>query len=235
MKKIRVYELAKNKNLSNHEVIEMLKKKGFKKVSAITYVEPDVLDTRAQPGGMKNAGAKVSHLFGQPGSANLAAARTAPPVPVVTGKKEATERRVESEKGKTKEAATGKKKPPVEPRKKGTNVLSILAAAFSLVVLVVAGYLYNDLNSNLARVERLTADIQTSMDRIDKTVTANRGQLLDIQMEVTSANRQIDRLAETAFTSQLKSQSAVLALLSTQLGKPLRAKTKTLADNLAAF
>jgi len=59
MKKIRVYELAKKKNLTNKEVMELLSKKGYGKLSAITYVDSSVLDD--SPSGSNKA--TVSHIF----------------------------------------------------------------------------------------------------------------------------------------------------------------------------
>lgn len=241
MKKIRVYELAKTKGISNHEVIEMLHKKGLKKVSAITYVDPQILEGNAISGKLESVGAKVSHLFGKPSASSLAAARVPALKPVKAEKKAVAEKPAETKKPETKVAATSaasnksEKKQPMTPKKGWPKVAAILAMVISIVALVTAGFLYNGINSSMARVEKLSTDLQASMNRLDRTVTDNHSQLLDLQKDVTSTNRQINRVKDMTFSSQLKSQSAVLSVISTQLNEPLRTKTKTLADNLAAF
>ncbi|MFQ5433135.1 MAG: translation initiation factor IF-2 N-terminal domain-containing protein, partial [Nitrospinota bacterium] len=241
MKKIRVYELAKNKGLSNHEVMEMLHKKGLKKVSAITYVDPQILEGSAKSGKPESGGAKVSHLFGKPSASNLAAAREPTLKPVMAEKKAPAAKPAETKKQETKTAAASAeqkksvKKQPLPPKKERSSVAAIVAMVISVAALAAAGFLYSGLNSSMARVEKLSTDLQASMNRLDQTVTNNRGQLLDLQKDLAGTNQQIDRVKDMTFSSQLKSQSAVLSVIATQLNEPLRAKTRTLADNLAAF
>ena len=240
MKKIRVYELAKNKNLSNHEVIEMLRKKGLKKVSAITYVDPDILGGGSDSKKVESTGAKVSHLFGKPSASNLATVKAVALKPVSVEKKAVAKKNVEVKKPETKIAASAEQKKSVikqtmPPKKEGVSVASIFAIVISIIALVTAGYLYSGFDSNMARMEKLSTDLQASMNRLDSTVTDNRAQLLGLQNDMTSANRQIDNVRDMTFSSQLKSQSAVLSVIATQLNEPLRTKTKSLADNLAAF
>lgn len=242
MKKIRVYELAKNKGLSNHEVIERLRKKGLKKVSAITYVDPQILEKGAGSGKPEGVGAKVSHLFGKSSASSLAAAR-APTLKTVTAEKKApAEKPVKTKKPDAPAApaapAAAKQKvekKPGKPKKERAGVAAIAAMVVSIVALVTSGFLYSGYNSSMARVEKLSADLQASMSRLDQTVTDNSGQLIDLQKDVAGTNRQIDRVKEMTFSSQLKSQSAVLSVIATRLNEPLRSKTSALADSLAAF
>ena len=241
MKKIRVYELAKNMNLPNHEVIEMLRKKGLKKVSAITYVDPDILGGGIKSVKIEGGGAKVSHLFGKPSASNLATVKAVALKPLPAAKKAAAKKTAEVKKPETKVAAASaepkksEKKLPTLPKKEGSNVAAIIAMVISIVALVTAGYLYSGLSSSTARLEKLSTDLQASMNRLDQTVTDNRAQLLGLQQDVTSANRQIGEVRDMTFSSQLKSQSAVLSVIATQLNEPLRTRTKSLAANLAAF
>ena len=241
MKKIRVYELAKNKNLSNHEVIEMLRKKGLKKVSAITYVDQDILGGGVKSAKVEGGGAKVSHLFGKPSASNLAAVKAVALKPVAVDKKASAKKTAEVKKPETKVAAASaepkksEKKQPMPPKKEGSSVASIIAMVISIVALVTAGYLYSGFNSNMARLEKLSTDLQASINRHDQTVADNSGQLRGLKKDVAGTNRQIDEVRDMTFSSQLKSQSAVLAVIATQLNEPLRTRTKSLADNLAAF
>ena len=249
MKKIRVYELAKNKGLSNHEVIEMLHKKGLKKVSAITYVDPQILDKAAGSGKPEGVGAKVSHLFGKPPASSLATARAPALKPVTAEKKAPAEKSAKTKKPDANAApdapvapvapAAAKqkadKKQTGKPKKERSNIAAIVAMVIGIVALVASGFLYSGFNTSMARLEKLSTGLQASVSRLDQTVTDNHGQLLNLQKDVASTNRQIERVKDMTFSSQLKSQAAVLAVIATQLDEPLRAKTKTLADNLSAF
>lgn len=235
MKKIRVYELAKNRNLSNHEVIEMLQKKGLKKVSAITYVDPTILDGNVKSGKAESAGAKISHLFGKPSTSNLAAARAVELKPVKARKKAAAKKDDAAAAAPAAAKQKTEKKQVMTPKKEGPSVAALAAIAISIVALLAVAYTFSGLNSGMARVEKLSTDLQASINRLDNTVTNNSGQLLDMQKDITTTNRQIDEVRDMTFSSQLKSQSAVLSVISTQLPEPLRSKTKRLADNLAAF
>ena len=188
MKKIRVYELAKNKGLSNHEVIEMLRKKGLKKVSAITYVDPQILEKAAGSGKRESVGAKVSHLFGKSSASSLAAAR-APTLKTVTAEKKApAEKPAKTKKPDTPAApvapAAAKQKvekKPAKPKKERANVASIAAMVISIVALVTAGFLYSGYNSSMARVEKLSADLQASMNKLDETVTRSEEHTSELQ------------------------------------------------------
>lgn len=241
MKKKKVYELAKEKGLSNHAVIEILKKKGFKKVTAITYVPENVLDGSAGPDQMKSTGAKVSHLFGAPSRPGIATAVAKPSMQAVAEKKETPLKRPDSEKPKSKEPApaaaqkTAVKKATGGSKKEGSNVLSIVAMAVSVAVLLLAGFIYNGVDSNRARMEKLSTDLQASLNRMDETVTANRAQLLEVQKQVAGTNVKIDGIKAASIVSQLKSQSAVLGAIAANLDEPLRTRTKRLSENLAAF
>lgn len=236
MKKKKVYELAKAKGLSNHAVIEILKKKGFKKVTAITYVPEDVLDGAAGPEETKSFGAKVSHLFGSPSRPAAATAVAKPSVQAVAEKKETPAKRPDNKKPKPKEAApAAAQKAAGGSKKEGSNVLSIVAMAVSVAVLVLAGFIYNGVDSNRARMEKLSTDLQASLNRMDETVTANRAQLLEVQKQVAGTNVKIDGIKAASIATQLKSQSAVLGALVTNLDEPLRTRTKRLSENLAAF
>lgn len=241
MKKKKVYELAKEKNLSNHAVIEILKKKGFKKVTAITYVPEDVLDGSTGPDEPKGIGAKVSHLFGLPSRSGIATAVAKPSMRAVAEKKETPAKRPDNKKPKVKEPApvAAQKETPKKTaggsKKEGSNTLSIVAMAVSVAVLLLAGFIYNGVSTNRARMEKMSVDLQASLNRMDETVTANRAQLLEVQKQVAGTNVKIDGIKAASIASQLKSQSAVLGLLAANLAEPLRTRTKRLSENLAAF
>ncbi|GMT41644.1 MAG: hypothetical protein IEMM0002_0055 [bacterium] len=259
MKKIRVFELAKIKRLSNRAVIEILKKKGVKKVSAITYVSSDALDKRIPSKEEKRHGGKVSHLFGAvrrmsiataPGQMARAAARPDESVrpastkthSVKSGKRVDVADVIKKPKSAARPAGLRQTQPDASQKGadikagaglkgKGWNIPAIASMVLSAILMVVVGYLYFDMRSERARF----AGMSVSMDRIDKTVAANSAQLRDVKNQVADANGRIDGLKRASWTSRLKSQSAVLGALSASLDEPLRSRTRTLASRLAEF
>lgn len=234
MKKVRVYELAKTKNISNQKAIELLKKKGISKASAITYVDPHVIDDVFQAD--RSAATKVSHLFksaravSPPRQASALAASVAPP------QAKAVSNPVNRPTEKTKNAAKKKTVPKVE--KKDRNFIPAFALAIGLAALVVSGFLYLKTQAESVLLKQVSIDLkslQGSVDKVNTTVTANRAQMFDMQQDVNGVTKRLDKIKRQALVSQMNLQGAILRTLSGNLGEPLRGKTLSLARHLSAF
>lgn len=255
MKRIRVFELAKRKNISNREIIEILGRKGFKKLSAITYVNPDVMDDAPERKEKKRM-EPVSHLFGIPGRGSATAAQPlkqlapiskagAPPVKMRSAKKE---KKVSA--GKAKSAARPAsllqipqdgsqkdawRKTGAPAGKEGKSKAAIAAMALGVALLAAVGFLYMEMRSQRAMFAGMGSELKASVSRIDTAVTANSKQITQVEEQVNSVSGKMEHLKRTGLISNLKSQSAVLGALSKNLDEPLKSKTRALALRLAEF
>lgn len=227
MKKIRVYELAKSKNLSSANVISLLKKKGLKKALPITWVDPTVLDDMAPQSSRTGT---ISHIFSLPASRaaaiakkvrNLDILRESPPkkVPAAKAKKEKKE--------SAKETKKGRKFP-----------LDIAAAVAAVLAILLVGLTYMGMRADRAFLKNLSSgmnQLQGSVSKLEKSVTGNRTEIMKTREEVEILSGRMASAELAILTSQLKSQATVLRALSGNLREPLRSRTSNLADKLSAF
>lgn len=249
MKRIQVFELAKKKNISSREVIEILGRKGFKKVSAITYVNPDVMDSAPERNEKKRM-EPVSHLFGVPGRGGSVATaqkklapikKAAPSVKTEPGKKE---KKVAAVKAKSaarpaslrQTPQDGSQKSAASSGKKGKNKAALTAMALGLALLVAAvGFLYTELRSQKAMFASMGAELKADAGRIDSAVTANSKRIAQVEEHLKRVNGDMKHIKRAGLISNLKSQSAVMGALSKNLDEPLKSKTRALANRLAKF
>lgn len=257
MKKIRVFELAKKKNISSREVIEMLGRKGFKKVSAITYVNPDVIDNTPKHE-VKKRVEPVSHLFGVPGRGNTATARplkklapinkaAAPPVKIHSGKKgkKAVAKKIKSaarpaslrQIPQDSSPKTTWKKTGAPSGKEGKNktAFAAIGLGLALLLLVATGFLYMEMRSQRSMFASMGSELKTSVGRVDNAVVANSKQIKELDERVKGVSGEMEQLKRAGLISKLKSQSAVLGILSRNLDEPLKSTTGALAVRLAEF
>ncbi len=196
MKKIKVYELAKEKKLSNKAVIEILKRKGFTKVSAITYVDPAVLDE-----GAPSSSGKVSHIFSAPSHAVSSAAKArkieavpspAPkPAPAEKPKKPAEKNPVKTA---PKKVAEKRKAEPADEKKK-QSFLALITAAAAVIAIMVGGMAYFQVRTNrwlISNVNNGMSTMRSSASRLSEITLDNRAEIIRMRSEVKDEIARLD-------------------------------------------
>lgn len=116
--------------------------------------------------------------------------------------------------------------------------MPLFALAFGLMALLVAGFLYVKVQAESVITKHLTtsvSEMRGTVDRIDETVAVNRTEMLEMRQEVGTMTKRFDQLRRESLLSELKSQGAVLKALSGNLKEPMRTRTLSLAEQLAAF
>jgi len=197
MKKIKVYELAKEKKLSNKAVIEILKKKGFTKVSAITYVDPTVLDEN-----IPSSSGKVSHIFSAPSHpvSSAAKARRIEAVPAPAPKPASAEKPKKAEEKKpvktaAKKTAEKRKTQPADGKKK-KSFLELITAAAAIIAIMVAGMAYMQVRTNrnlIGTVNSGMSVFQSSASRLGKIMLDNRAEIIRMRSEMKDEITRLDQ------------------------------------------
>jgi len=113
--------------------------------------------------------------------------------------------------------------------------MAAVAMLLSLAVLILSGFLFNEMRTNSAEMARLTGELRASINKLEEATTGNSAQLMDVRQEVADTKQEINGLKTASLASRLKSRSAVLAGLAQNLDGPLKVQTTSLADKLASF
>jgi len=199
MKKIKVYELAKEKKLSNKAVIEILKRKGFTKVSAITYVDPTVLDENSPA-----SSGKVSHIFSAPSHPVSSAAKArrieAVPVPAPAPKPAPAEKPKKTEEKKPVKTAAKKtaekRKPIPADKKKEKSFLAIITAAAAIIAIMVAGMAYMQVRTNRGLIGSVNSGMsafQSSASKLGDITLDNRAEIIRMRSEMKDEVARLDQ------------------------------------------
>lgn len=231
MKKIRVHELAKKKNLTSAEVVKLLKKKGIKNVTASSSVAPDVLDKSPEKPPAEN---NISHMFPVSVGANALAAKARR---INVMKKEAPVARPKRDVAK----GPGPKRPPAntpskpnagkEAGKKGRFPYDLIAAIASIIALLIVGGVYIGQRSDRA----VLSEVGAGLAEVRETVTGIKDDVARNQAAVMDINEKIVNSDAVALKSRLKSEATVLKALSGNFKEPLRVRIDNLADGLSAL
>lgn len=237
MKKIRVYELAKKKKISAKEAVKLLKKKGFKKISAVSSVHPNALDDAVKSDVAQKS--NVSHLFGvRSGALVTASALPASPLAKKSEQPVAKSGRAGSQKKAAKAKPPTVKQPAKEDKGGGGYGLSLTAIGLCMALLVLMGFLYTTMRADRSQLSAIGANLgklEAAISRIDDSVTANRAQLLDLRGQVSDVTNNLADSNRVALNARLKSQGAVIGSLAQDLKGPLKGKTQELAQRLSSF
>jgi cell division protein FtsL len=197
MKKIKVYELAKEKKLSNKAVIEILKRKGFTKVSAITYVDPTVLDDNSP-----SSSGKVSHIFSAPSHpvSSAAKARRIEAVPAPAPKPAPAEKPKKTEEKKPVKTAAKKtaekRKPIPSDGKKEKSFLAIITAAAAIIAIMVAGMAYMQVRTNRGLIGTVNSGLsafQSSASKLGEITLDNRAEIVRMRSEMKDEVARLDK------------------------------------------
>jgi len=198
MKKIKVYELAKEKKLSNKAVIEILKRKGFTKVSAITYVDPTVLDDNSP-----SSSGKVSHIFSAPSHPVSSAAKArkieAVPAPAPAPKPAPAEKPKKTEEKKpvktAAEKTAEKRKPIPADGKKEKSFLEIITAAAAIIAIMVGGMAYMQVRTNRGLIGTVNSGLSTfqaSASKLGNITLDNRAEIVRMRSEMKDEIARLD-------------------------------------------
>jgi len=232
MKKIRVHELAKKKNLSSAEVLKLLKKKGLKELTASSSVSPDILDKGPAKGPTEN---NISHIF--PVSSGTGSLATkARQINALQKEDPATapvKKAVAKAPSPKRPPANTPSKPNVgkEPSKKGGFRYDLVAALASIVALLLVGGLYLG-----QRTDRETlVDVGSRLSGVQGTVTTLKNDVTRNQAAVMDMNAKIAETGTVSLKSRLNSEATVLKALSGNFKDPIRVRIDNLANGLSAL
>jgi len=206
--KIRVFELAKSKNIPISEVVELLAQKGVQNATAVTYVESSVLDD-------------VKPRERIPGAEN----------PAETERSAALARNILGRTPETRGWA-------YEERSSGDGQISYVALGLSAVALVLVAFLFFSERSDRSEMNGMQAEInllKAGNAKIEDVVISNRAQIMETREQVVAVEKRFYEFKRTSLMAQLKSQGVVLKALSENMREPLKSKTQTLANGLASF
>lgn len=206
--KIRVFELARAKNISIGQVVELLAQKGIHNASAITYVEPDIMDDVAQA----NAA--------QP-QQRAAPEENPPPRPAMPPRKNAEDR--------------WRNEPKVAERE---SPLALATLGLSIVALIMVALLFFSERSDRSEMKDLTAEVnllKAGNAKVEDMVINNRAQILDVRDQLTGIEKRFYEFKRGSLVSQLKSQGVVIRALSENMKEPMKNKALSLANHLSTF
>jgi hypothetical protein len=209
--KIRVFELAKSKNLPISRTVELLAQKGVLNATAVTYVEADALDDVAEA---------------------QAGAQTAPSAQGETSERSSAVARNILEKSS---ARGGWERD--EPRSSESTVV-YLSVGLGALALVLVAFLFFSERSNRAEMGAMQAEInllKAANAKIEDVVVGNRAQIMETRDQVVAVEKRFYEFKRTSLMTQLKSQGVVLKALSENMREPLKSKAQALANGLSTF
>ncbi len=218
MKKIRVFELAKAKDISINQAIELLTRKGVINATAITYVDADTLndlpDTPTRESAASPAAPAAPQTAEEARSASAALAQ----------------RLSRREYGPE----------PAANRRDGTvgNMTALLAVVLSIVTLALTAFVFMSERDDRAELRQAMADIaaiKSSSAKVEEIVVNNRAQIMEMRDQVSGMEKRIYEFKRSSLLAQIKSQGVVLRALSENLKEPLKGKALSLSTNLAQF
>ncbi|MEE8483861.1 MAG: translation initiation factor IF-2 N-terminal domain-containing protein [Nitrospinota bacterium] len=253
MKKIRIYELAKKKKLTSKEVIKRLSKKGRKKLSAVSYVDPAALDGDIGGSGSTVAKGKVAQLFkntqhgfSPPGAVRPVTSLAEKVVQPKAQPKPPSQPQTQKRTGKGQKQKTAAKASTAS-RAKGTSGtgLPLAAVGLSLAILLILGFLYTGMQADRTQIKAINTSLgqlNAKVAAIDESVITNRAQMLDMRGQMAAVSGQLNDLnkrfadsSRASLVAQLKTQSSVISVLAKNLDEPLKTRATGLANRLSSF
>lgn len=218
MKKIRVFELAKAKDISINRAVELLARKGVANASAITYVDADTLndlpDTPARESAASPAPPEAAATAEEARNASAALAQRL------------------SRREYAPDSATGRRDGSVG------NMTALLAVVLSIVTLTLTAFVFLSERDDRAELRQVVADLATikaSSVKVEEIVVNNRAQIMEMRDQVSGMEKRIYEFKRSSLLAQIKSQGVVLRALSEGLQEPLKGKALSLSTRLAQF
>ncbi len=206
--KIRVFELAKAKNLSIGQVVGLLAQKGMPSASAITYVEPDILDDLPQE--QIAAGQEPQRASTEP------TARPAAPRKIADNR--------------------WRQEPPYVAERE--SPLAMVSMGLAVVSLIMVAFLFFSERTDRSEIKDLTAEVnllKAGGAKVEDMVINNRAQILDVRDQLTGIEKRFYEFKRNSLVTQLKSQGAVIRALSDNMKEPLKSKAMSLSNHLTTF
>ncbi len=218
MKKIRVFELAKLKDISINRAVELLAQKGIANGSAITFVDADILNDLPDAPARESAATPVS------------------PADPVTAEEARNASAALSQRLSRREYAPD----PSASRRDGTvgNMNALLAVVLSIVTLALTAFVFLSERDDRAELRQVVADvaaIKTSSVKVEEIVVNNRAQIMEMRDQISGLEKRIYEFKRSSLLAQIKSQGVVLRALAEGLKDPLKGKALTLSTDLAKF
>ncbi|MBI5178910.1 MAG: hypothetical protein HZA04_06585 [Nitrospinae bacterium] len=217
--KIRVFELAKAKGVSIAQAVDLLARKGVAGATAITYVEPNILDD-------------VPDL--PPAESRPAASQT--PDEAAAAREALLRQRSSAIAAGLSRKATEEYSAYRPPER--DNSLALVATGISVIALVFVGYLFFSERSDRSEIRELSAElglVKSGNAKIEDIVINNRAQILDLKDEVSGMEKRLYEFKRASLVTQLKSQGVVIRALADSLKEPLKGKAQTLSNHLSTF
>ena len=205
--KVRVFELARSKNLPISEVVKLLSERGVKNASAVTFVEQSVLDDvqpREKPPGPEHAETERPATL-----ARNILGRTSDP---------GRWTRDEPRQGES----------PVGYVALGLSVVSLVIVAFLF-------FSERSNRSEMSGMQAEINLLKAGNAKVEVVVISNRAQILDARDQIVAMEKRFYEFKRTSLMTQLKSQGVVLKALSEGMREPLKSKAQALANGLATF
>lgn len=218
MKKIRVFELAKAKDISINRAVELLARKGVVNATAIAYVDADILND------VPDAPARES------------AASPAPPSAAATAEEARNASAALAQRLSRREYGPD----PAASRRDGTvgNMNALLAVVLSIVTLALTAFVFLSERDDRAELRQAVVDvaaIKASSAKVEEIVVNNRAQIMEMRDQVSGMEKRIYEFKRSSLLAQIKSQGVVLRALSENLKEPLKGKALSLSTNLSQF
>ncbi len=220
MRKIRVFELAKVKNLSINRTVELLGQKGIANASAITYVDADALNEL-------------------PDAVPQTAAAASPPLPPkAPSPNDSAELRgaALAQRLLRREQEGGE---PAGRRESGAGgMTALVSVALSVATLALVAFVFlseRDDRVQLRQLSEQVAAMKSSTDKVEELVVNNRAQIMEMRDQVSGMEKRIYEFKRSSLLTQLKSQGVVLKALSENLKEPLKGKALSLSSHLSQF
>lgn len=218
MKKIRVFELAKAKDIPISRAVELLARKGIADASAITYVDMDILND------LPDAPARES------------AASPAPQAAAATAEEARSASAALAQRLSRREYGPD----PATNRRDGTvgSMNALLAVVLSIVTLALTAFVFLSERDDRAELRQAMADvaaIKASSAKVEEIVLNNRAQIMEMRDQVSGMEKRIYEFKRSSLLAQIKSQGVVLRALSENLKEPLKGKALSLSTHLSQF
>ena len=217
MRKIRVFELAKAKDLPISRAVELLARKGIVDATAITYVDADILGDLPDVQ-RASAASPAPPAVGEPAEEARAASG------------ELAQRLLRRDHGPD----------PAAARRDGGvgNMTALLAVVLSIVTLALTAFVFLSERDDRAELRLAVADlaaVKASSVKVEEIVTNNRAQIMEMRDQVSGMEKRIYEFKRSSLLAQIKSQEVVLRALAENLQEPLKGKALSLSTHLAQF
>jgi hypothetical protein len=203
--KIRVFELARAKNISIGQVVELLAQKGIHNASAITYVEPDILDDVVQSNTAQQQAAPEEN----------------PPRPAMPPRKPVEDR--------------WRNEPKVAERESPLALVTLGLSIVALIMVALLFFSERSDRSEMKDLTAEVNLLKAGNAKVEDMVINNRAQILDVRDQLTGIEKRFYEFKRSSLVSQLKSQGVVIRALSENMKEPMKNKALSLANHLSTF